>query len=679
MSVIDDVRDRLDIVDVVGSYVELKKAGRSFKACCPFHAEKTPSFIVNPDRGSWHCFGACGTGGDVFSFVMRAENTDFRGALELLARRAGVDLAPPSPQAEVQEQHKARLHEAMAAAAAFYHRLLLRSPEAEAARSYLKGRAFTADVARQFELGWAPAGWSALSDHLLAQGFGADELVAAGLARARDSGGVYDYFRGRLTIPIRDPRGKAIGFGARTLDPEGQPKYLNSPQTELFDKSQTLFALDKAGRTIRELGEAVVVEGYTDVIRAHAAACTNVVASLGTALTAQHVQALKRRAKRVVLALDADPAGQAATLRGLAMAQEALAGDEVRPVPTAEGLVRYVHQLDVDLRVATLPAGQDPDDQWRALIAAAQPVMSFLIEAVARDVDLTSPIGKSEAVDRLLPFLREIPDPVLRSAWVAEVARVVRVDERGIENRLATAKPARRPRRPVARPPAPAAGTPTASPAGATPSAPSAADGPPDAGPWPEEAEPPPADLDELPDAGRQPAPAPRPRRRVDAPAGVDLAGYVLGLLLDAPRRLRDLNAQLKADGQPALAPEDFAAAEDRDLLAAVRHASLGVPPPDAPPEERLDALPADHAARAEAARALVANEPPASEPARVDSLRTAVLRLREQSRRQALEALRFLQAEAAPDERTAHAGRVAALTAELGAVQRLLRRDLPR
>jgi DNA primase len=669
MSVIDDVRERVDIVDVVGGYVELKKAGRSFKACCPFHAEKTPSFIVNPDRGTWHCFGACGTGGDVFSFVMRAENTDFRGALELLARRAGVDLAPPSPQAEVKEQRKARLHEAMAAAAAFYHRLLLRSPDAEAARAYLKGREFTADVARQFELGWAPAAWSALTDHLLAEGFATDELVAAGLARARETGGVYDYFRGRLTIPIRDPRGKAIGFGARTLDPEGQPKYLNSPQTELFDKSQTLFALDKAGRTIRELGEAVVVEGYTDVIRAHAAACTNVVASLGTALTAQHVQALKRRARRVVLALDADPAGQAATLRGLALAQEALAGDEVRPVPTAEGLVRYVHQLDVDLRVATLPAGQDPDDviraspeHWRELIHAAQPVMTYLIEAVAREVDLTSPIGKSEAVDRLLPFLREIPDPVLRSAWVAEVARVVRVDERGIENRLAAARPERRPRRPAARPPAPPPPA-VPAPAGAT-----------EAGPWPDEGEPPPADLDDL---AAQPAAAPRPR--ATAVPGLDLAGYAIGLLLEAPRRLRDVNGRLKDDGQPPVGPEDFDGAEDRDLLEAVRHASRGVPPPDAPPEQRLDALPEAHAARAAATRALIAAEPPAGEPERVNALRAAVLRLREQSRRRSLESLRFLQAEAPADERMAYAPRVAALSAELTAIQRLVRRDVPR
>lgn len=665
-TVTDDIRDRLDIAEVVGGYVQLKKAGRSYKGLCPFHAEKTPSFTVDPARGTWHCFGACSTGGDVFSFVMRAENTDFRGALEILARRAGVALEAPTPQGEARERHKARLQDALAAAAAFYHRQLMRAPEAEVARDYLKGRAFTGEVARSFELGWAPAGWEALTTALRHEGFGEEDLVAAGLARARDTGGLYDYFRGRLMIPIRDPRGRAIGFGARTLEPDGQPKYLNSPQTELFDKSRVLFALDKAGPSIRAEGEAVVVEGYTDVIRAHAANCANVVASLGTALTAHHVQALKRRAKRIILALDADAAGQAATLRGLAMAQEALVGESVRPVPTAEGLVRYVHQLDVDLRVATLPEGQDPDDVlaadpdlWRTLIRAAQPVMAFLIDAVARGADLESPRGKSEAVEQLLPFLAEIPDPVQRAAWVAEVSQRVRVSERSIENRLAAPKPVRRAPRQALEP----------QPEEAPP--PFLDDGASDAPPWA---------LDQ-PQAPTKPRPAPRP----PTPAlqfgqgGSDLGGYILGHLLAAPRRLKDVNARLRSDAQPALGPEDFDGALERDLLVAVRHAMLGVPPPDAPDEHRLEALPEAHAVLAAALRARAAAEPPTTEAARVESLRTATLRLREQARRRSLEGLRFLQAEAGADEKGAFGARVAELAVELAGLQKLLSRDITR
>ncbi len=633
MSSVDEVRDRLDIVEVVGGYVQLKKAGRTYKALCPFHQEKTPSFVVNPERGTWHCFGACGTGGDVFSFVMRAENLDFRGALEFLARRAGVALETPSPAAEARQRQRDRLQAALAAAAAFYHRQLMRAGEAETARAYLKQRAFSSDTARQFELGWAPASWDALLVALRAEGFEADELVAAGLAREREGGGLYDYFRGRLTFPIRNARGRAIGFGARTLEPDGQPKYLNSPQTDVFDKSRVLYGLDQAAQAIRAAGEAVVVEGYTDVIRAHASGCGNVVAALGTALTVAHIQALKRRAKRIVLALDADAAGQAATLRGLSLAQEALVGDEVRPVLTASGLVRYVQQLDVDLRVATLPPGQDPDDvlradpdAWRELVRGAQPVMTFLIEAIAHEVDLDTPRGKSEAIDYLLPFLAEIPDPVLRAAWVAEVAARVRVDERNIENRLAAPRPARRPPRPPA------------------------------------------ATLDDPPPADEpSPAVARRPH------PGADLAGYLLGNLLVAPRRLRDVNNRLASEGQAPLGAADFDGALERDLLEAVRHAVRGVPPPDAPAEHRLDALPAGHAALAAALEARARAEPAVPEPARIQALRTTVLRLRERAHRQSLEALRFLAAEAAPEEQATYTARVAALSAELLGLQRLL------
>jgi DNA primase len=635
MAVIDEVRERLDIVEVISGYTPLKRAGRSYKARCPFHDEKTPSFVVFPESGTWRCFGACGTGGDLYAFVMRAENTDFRGALELLARRAGVALEAPSPQATLAAERRERLRAALAAAAAFYHRQLLAAPAAEPARAYLAGRGFGAESWRRFELGFAPGAGSPLAEALRAQGFAPELLLASGLAREREAGGVYDLFRGRLLFPIRDERGRAIGFGARAIEPGVQPKYLNSPQTELFDKGTVLYGLDQAAASIRASGEAVVVEGYTDVIRAHGAGAGNVVASLGTALTMAQVQALKRRAKRIVLALDADAAGQAATVRGLAVAQEAATGEGVLPVPTAAGLVRYVHQLDVDLRVAMLPAGQDPDEviaadpeAWRALVRDAVPVMTFLIEAVAREVDLDTPRGKSEATERLLPFLQEIPDPVLRSAWVAEVGARLRVDERSIETRLTAPRRAERSRR---RP------------------------------------------------SGPQPEGATAPPQAGTRPLGLDLGGFVLAHLLAAPRRLKDLNARLRQDPQPPLGGQDFDHPLDRDLLAAVRLAGLGVPPPDAAPEERLDALPPEHAARAEALLALAAAAPPASEAARVAALHAATLRLRERALRRALEGLRFLQAEAAPEEQGAYTAQVLAHAVDLASLQRLLAPDTGR
>ncbi|MBW2464874.1 MAG: DNA primase, partial [Deltaproteobacteria bacterium] len=383
MSGIDEVRDRLDIVEVVGDYVQLKRSGRSYKGLCPFHDEKTPSFIVFPDSGNWRCFGACAVGGDAFDFVMRLENLDFRGALEHLARRYGVVLEPPTPAAAERKSHRDRLLEATAAAAEFFHAQLMRTPAAEPARDYLRQRDFGIDTAQSFGLGWAPDEWSALATHLNGKGFNESELLDAGLVKARDSGGVYDAFRGRIVFPIHDTRGRPIGFGARTLDPEGVPKYLNSSQSEIFDKSHVLYGLHRAVRAMRSEDAAVVVEGYTDVVRAHMAGFENVVASLGTAITEHQLRALKRYTHTMVLALDADAAGQAATLRGLEVAREAAAGGVV-PVPTGRGM-HYAQRVDVDLRVVSMPAGKDPDDvirdgpaNWRKLVTGARPVMDYL-------------------------------------------------------------------------------------------------------------------------------------------------------------------------------------------------------------------------------------------------------------------------------------------------------------
>lgn len=444
MSAADEVRARLDIVDVVGDYVPLKRAGRVYKGLCPFHDERTPSFTVFPDSGNWRCFGACATGGDAFDFVMRIENADFRRALEILARRVGVTLEPPSAAAAARQETQERLREACSQALDQYHRLLLRSPAAAAARDYLKGRGFDTAVAQAFQLGWSPPDGRFLCGQLLAAGFTERELLDTGLAREREGGGgIYDTFRGRLMIPIHDAAGHAIGFGARTLEPGGIPKYLNSPQGPLFDKSHTLFGLHRAAREIRAGGTAVVVEGYTDVIRAHAAGFGNVVASLGTAITEHQVRLLAGHATSIVLALDADAAGQAATLRGLEVARQAAVG-QAQPQPTGRGGVRYHARSAVELKVARLPVGMDPDDVlrtdpqgWRQMIEGARPVLEHLFSALTADLNLADPSHKSQAADRLLPVVAGIGDPVSRRAWLGSLAIRLGVDERILESRLA--------------------------------------------------------------------------------------------------------------------------------------------------------------------------------------------------------------------------------------------------
>lgn len=436
MSVVDEIKERLDIVEVVSSYVPLKKAGRNYKALCPFHAEKTPSFIVFPETQSWHCFGACGTGGDVFTFIMRQENLDFTGALRLLAQRAGVSLKPRTEADLAEDKLKKRLHEINEAAARYFHNLLLSSAEGERARSYLAQREINQETINRFQLGYALDDWQALGEYLQERGYKRKDILAAGLIIEREDGsGHYDRFRGRLIIPIRDERGGVVGFGARALD-DSTPKYINSPQTPIFDKSTVLFGLDLAKGAIRREGLAVIVEGYMDVLMAHQHGIANVVASMGTALTEAQLRLLKRFSKRLALALDADAAGYQATLRSMALAQETLA-ERVVPVPTPRGLIKYESHLDVDIRVITLPRRQDPDKVirespalWTELVENALPIVEYYFNIVTSELDLDSAKGKAEAVRRLMPIIQEIGDAVERTHYVQKLARLVRVDER---------------------------------------------------------------------------------------------------------------------------------------------------------------------------------------------------------------------------------------------------------
>jgi len=437
--VVDEIKERVSIVDVVGQRVQLKKSGRSLKALCPFHSEKTPSFYVFPESGTFKCFG-CGAGGDIFTFLMKADNIEFGEALRVLAERAGVGLRPVA-EVTAEDQERDHLRQVLDAAAAYFHNLLLRSNQAQAARAYLQKRGVNQATIEGWQLGYAPESWDALQTYMLNRGFHVDDLLAAGLVIERDGGGYYDRFRNRIIFPIHDGRGNITGFGARALG-DDKPKYLNSPQSILFDKSATLYGIEHARDSIRQSGQAVIVEGYMDVLIPHQMGITNVVASLGTALTPRQMEQLKRLCKSLVLALDADAAGDDATLRGLEVARDVLDREAV-PVPTWRGLIRFEHILETDIRVLALPRGKDPDevvlenpDEWKRLVGEALPVVDFYFNAVTARLDLHNPRDKAAAVDRLLPIVGEIVNDVVRSHYLQRLATLVQVDERTLANRL---------------------------------------------------------------------------------------------------------------------------------------------------------------------------------------------------------------------------------------------------
>jgi DNA primase len=437
MSVIDDVKSRLDLVDVVSSYINLQKAGRNYKALCPFHAEKTPSFVVFPETQTWRCFGACGEGGDVFTFVMKSEGWDFSETLRELASRAGVELTPYSPEQTQQQEKTERLRAILDETSRFWHEQLRDAPQAQIARDYIIKRGLTEETAEAFMLGYAPDDWRQTLQHLQMLGYTQDEIVEAGVAIRNDEGNVYDRFRHRLVIPIRDSRGRTAGFGARAFAKDDVPKYLNSPQGPLFDKSQLLFGLDMARRAIRETETAVIVEGYMDVMQAHQAGYFNVVAQMGTALTETQLKLLDRYANRLILALDPDVAGVKATMRGLNVAQQTLGeGQQVSFDP--HGMMRYTGILNMDIRVVTLPEGQDPDDlirespeAWDALMARAIPVAEYVIQQSTAHLDQHSSYHEREQVAReLLPILTATESDLQRSGNIQSLARRVRIDEK---------------------------------------------------------------------------------------------------------------------------------------------------------------------------------------------------------------------------------------------------------
>ena len=461
MTIIEQIKSKLDIVEEIGAVVPLKKSGKAYKGVCPFHSERTPSFYVFPNSGSWKCFG-CQESGDIFTFLEKQQGLEFKEALAILAEKAGVpletqrDALPGSEEDEQEEATRRRLRQINEAAAIWFHHLLLTSTEASYARAYLDGRGVNHDSLTLFRLGFAPAGGDLLCKYLLSQEYTAQEIIAAGLGREREpakGGGLYDYFRNRIIFPIRDPRGRTVGFGGRELG-GGSPKYLNTPQTPLFDKSNTLYALDLARDAIKRRDQVVIVEGYMDALIAHQYGEKNVVACIGSAITDKHVRQFKKLTKRLALALDPDAAGESATLRGIEVAQQGF--DRVAiPIPTAapgapkdrrgepRGLVRFEEQVDAQITILRLPPGEDPDEVirqdvglWKKALAEALPLVDFLFEVHTANLRLDTPQGKADAAKRLLPVLLEVHDRVKQDAYLRRLAGMLRTDERALRQEL---------------------------------------------------------------------------------------------------------------------------------------------------------------------------------------------------------------------------------------------------
>ncbi|HUU08515.1 MAG TPA: DNA primase [Dehalococcoidales bacterium] len=425
MSVIDEVKQKIDIVDVASQYTKLIKAGRNFRGLCPLHSEKDPSFFVYPDQQSWHCFGACNTGGDAFSLVMKKQGIDFGEALQLLAQKAGVSLPT---RAEAEGGKKPKLYQINQAAAEYFYNLLISSPTAEAVRNYIARRGLSLKTVADFQLGFSPNSWEALKQHLVETGYSEDDLLEAGLIVESEDKKRHDRFRNRLMFPIHDNRGHTIGFGARALD-DSMPKYLNSPQTPVFNKSSVLYGIDLAMPAIRQQDTAVIVEGYMDVITAHQHGFSNVVASMGTAVTERQIGSLKRLTKNLVLALDADAAGEEAMLR--CVDHENITGSEIRAI--------------------IMPQGRDPDDvikedpqNWPKLLAEAQPVVDYTFDVFTANLDLTTAKGKSQAVEKLLPIIAEIKDAVRQEHYLQKLARLLKVSQHSLEASLGRIKSERR-------------------------------------------------------------------------------------------------------------------------------------------------------------------------------------------------------------------------------------------
>lgn len=435
MSTIDEIKSKIDIVDLVSEAgVKLRKAGRSQTGFCPFHDNKhTPAFVVWPESGTWRCFGQCNEGGDIFKFVMKREGIDFKEALQKLAARAGVEIKEYQRETPQQKEAYQHLRKLLEDAVIFYRNHLLANGEIV---SYLREkRGLTDNTIETFGLGFAPTGYDNALKHFTQRGYLEQDMMDAGLLSERDDGTRYDKFRNRIMIPIRDEQGRMAGFGARIVDPNDIPKFLNSPETAIFTKGHLLYGLDRARKPIRAADQAVIVEGYLDVIALHQAGYENVVSPMGTALTEDQLRLLKRSTRRIVLALDPDVAGQKAVLRGLDAARSAM-DKEGELGFDARGLLRNESRLQADLRVATMPDDLDPDEivardknEWAKIIANAKPIVTHVMDTLSAGQNLNDPKVKNQIAAQILPLIEDLGSPLERDTYRQALARMLRVNE----------------------------------------------------------------------------------------------------------------------------------------------------------------------------------------------------------------------------------------------------------
>jgi len=426
-SISDDFINRLraesNIVGVISDYVPLKKKGKNYWGCCPFHHEKTPSFSVTPDKGFYYCFG-CQTGGSVFNFLMKIENVGFLDAVKVLAKKMNISLPEKEKSAQdlARERELAQLYRVNDMARDFFHSCLLKTSYGIQAREYLASRGVTTDIIEKFNLGFAPPLWDKLSQAFQKRNISPEVLINSGLAAERTNGnGLYDRFRSRIIFPICNARGKVIGFGGRVID-DSQPKYLNSPETALFNKRHVLYGFDTAYRYIKELGRAVVVEGYMDALTAHANGINNVVASLGTAFTPEQAKLLLQCAEEIVFAYDSDAAGQNATIRALSIAQD----------------------LGAKVKIISIPGDKDPDEYMRnhgadafaKLIANADNLLEYQVKKALESIDYSSLEGKVAVVARTVPVLAAANNAVEVNDHIARLAQTLGIDESSVRSEV---------------------------------------------------------------------------------------------------------------------------------------------------------------------------------------------------------------------------------------------------
>jgi len=416
-SEIEEIKSRLNIVDVIGSYIKLEKAGINYRACCPFHSEKTPSFFVSPSRQLWHCFGGCNDGGDIFKFVMKIEGIEFVDALKLLAQRAGVELKTFSPDWEKAKTKRQTLFDLLEKATSFFIFQLENSKTGKEAKEYLLKRGMKEETIKDWRLGYAPTAWQGLTDYLIGQGFKREDIVEAGLAV--QSSKLFDRFRGRIMFPIFDLNSQVIGFTGRIFgENKDEAKYLNTPNTLLYDKSKALYGMNKAKMEIRKNDACVLVEGNVDCIMSHQSGVKNCIAVSGTALTPIHLGIIKRYSSNLILAFDMDMAGNNATKKGIDMAINNNFGVKVI------GMSSKKDPADIIL--------EEGSESWKKIIQEAKPINHFYFDLALKNKDINSIEDKKKIVSELLPIFKKIDNTIEQSYWIENLSNKLMIKEEDI-------------------------------------------------------------------------------------------------------------------------------------------------------------------------------------------------------------------------------------------------------